>query len=143
MLRLMLSPPTLIYSFTYRETPARAFRSPRPRRPFTISVEGNIGAGKTTFLDRFSPSEDNVEVMAEPVDRWRDVKGNNLLSLMYEDPARYSLLFQTYVQLTMLQQHNKECDADKDAKIMERSLLRIDKILKMIVSDLESCKDPF
>jgi deoxyadenosine/deoxycytidine kinase len=106
-------------------------------------VEGNIGAGKTTFLDRFSPSEDNVEVMAEPVDRWRDVKGNNLLSLMYEDPARYSLLFQTYVQLTMLQQHNKECDADKDAKIMERSLLRIDKILKMIVSDLESCKDPF
>ena len=43
---------------------------------------------------------------------------------MYEDPARYSLLFQTYVQLTMLERHNQPCD--KDAKIMERSLLRID-----------------
>ena len=43
---------------------------------------------------------------------------------MYEDPTRYSLLFQTYVQLTMLERHNQPCD--KDAKIMERSLLRID-----------------
>ena len=44
--------------------------------------------------------------------------------MMYEDPTRYSLLFQTYVQLTMLERHNQPCD--KDAKIMERSLLRID-----------------
>ena len=44
--------------------------------------------------------------------------------MMYDDPTRYSLLFQTYVQLTMLERHNQPCD--KDAKIMERSLLRID-----------------
>ena len=92
---------------------------------FTVTVEGNIGAGKTTFLDRFSPAAgDDVDVLPEPVDRWRDVNGHNLLAMMYEDPARHSLLFQTYVQLTMFQQHNAECS--KQAKILERSLFRID-----------------
>ena len=55
---------------------------------------------------------------------WRNVNGHNLLAMMYDDPTRYSLLFQTYVQLTMLQRHNQPCT--KSAKIMERSLLRID-----------------
>ena len=41
---------------------------------------------------------------------------------MYRDPARYSFLFQTYVQVTMLQQHSAPCT--KPVKIMERSLLR-------------------
>jgi len=100
------------------------FHENRSRKAFTVAVEGNIGSGKTTFLNRFCPETDNVDVLAEPVDRWRNVRGNNLLAMMYEDPTRYSLLFQTYVQLTMLERHNQPCD--KDAKIMERSLLRID-----------------
>ncbi len=104
-------------------------------------VEGNIGSGKTTFLDKFASSSSDVEVFAEPVERWRNVKGDdfflslevklsstcfvtghNLLDLMYSDPPRWSLLFQTYVQLTMLQQHTKI--THKPVKIMERSLLR-------------------
>jgi len=97
------------------------FHQNGPRKAFTVAVEGNIGSGKTTFLNRFCPEIDNVDVLAEPVDRWRNVRGNNLLAMMYEDPTRYSLLFQTYVQLTMLERHNQPCD--KDAKIMERSLL--------------------
>merc|ERR1712062_670106 len=57
-------------------------------RPFTVVVEGNIGCGKTTFLDYFSKFSDRVEVLTEPVDRWRNVNGHNLLQLMYEDPSR-------------------------------------------------------
>ena len=49
-------------------------------------------------------------------------QGTNLLQLMYEDPKRWSLMFQTYVQLTMLQQHTKT--SAKPIHIMERSLLR-------------------
>jgi len=49
-------------------------------------------------------------------------KGHNLLDLMYSDPSRWSLLFQTYVQLTMLQNHCAK--TDKPIKLMERSLLR-------------------
>ena len=98
----------------------RSFHENRIRRAFTVAVEGNTGSGKTTFLNWFRPETDNVDVLAEPVDRWRNVSGTNLLAMMYLDPTRYSLLFQTYVQLTSLERHNQP--SDKDAKIMERSL---------------------
>jgi len=100
------------------------------KQPYTIVVEGNIGSGKTTFLSPFmvnnsdpsSPLSELVEVYEEPVAKWRNLKGTNLLHLMYEDPKRWSLMFQTYVQLTMLQQHTQI--STKPIHIMERSLAR-------------------
>ena len=88
-------------------------------RPLTILIEGNIGSGKSTFLKHFERFE-NVKVIAEPVHKWRDLKGDNLLQKMYEDPERWSFVFQTYVQLTMLEQHTDRCE--EEVKIMERSL---------------------
>ena len=46
--------------------------------PFTICIEGNIGSGKTTFLNHFQ-SFNNATILQEPVDLWRDVAGVNLL----------------------------------------------------------------
>lgn len=40
--------------------------------------------------------------------------------LMYKDPARWAMPFQTYVTLTMLQTHTAL--TDKRVKLMERSL---------------------
>ena len=54
-------------------------------------------------------------------------QGHNLLQKLYEDPKRWAFLFQTYIQLTMLQEHNKPCSAP--VKIMERSLLRRDPVI--------------
>ena len=76
-------------------------------RPFTVVVEGNIGSGKTTFLQHFNKFNEDVEILAEPVDKWRNANGHNLLQMMYQDPHRWSLAFQTYVQLTMVQNHTK------------------------------------
>ena len=101
-------------------------------RPYTIVVEGNIGSGKTTFLEPFlepankegrSPLIDLVEIVPEPVSKWRNLHGTNLLHLMYEDPKRWSLMFQTYVHLTMIQQHMSANVNNKPVQIMERSLL--------------------
>ncbi|EFN80204.1 deoxynucleoside kinase isoform X2 [Harpegnathos saltator] len=89
------------------------------KRPFTVCIEGNIGSGKTTFLSYFKKF-DNVTVLEEPVELWRDVSGTNLLELMYKDPTRYAYLFQSYVQLTMLQLHT--CMTPSPFKIMERSV---------------------
>ena len=36
----------------------------------------------------FSRFEKRVEVLTEPVDRWRNANGHNLLELMYKDPER-------------------------------------------------------
>lgn len=51
--------------------------SPR-KYPFTVFIEGNIGAGKTTFLNHFKKYED-VCLFTEPVEKWRDLRGHNLL----------------------------------------------------------------
>lgn len=89
------------------------------KRPFTVCIEGNIGSGKTTFLSHFK-KYDNTTVLEEPVELWRDVGGTNLLELMYRDPLRYAFLFQSYVQLTMLQLHTYKTPFPY--KIMERSV---------------------
>ena len=39
---------------------------------------------------------------------------------MYDDPSRWSLAFQSYVQLTMMQLHTKKCS--RPIKMMERSI---------------------
>lgn len=46
--------------------------------PFTICIEGNIGSGKTTFLNHFQ-NFNNATILQEPVDLWRNVAGVNLL----------------------------------------------------------------
>ncbi|KAK8749239.1 hypothetical protein OTU49_015748 [Cherax quadricarinatus] len=51
-----------------------------PKAKFTVCVEGNIGSGKSTLLEHFSKFDD-VEVLQEPVEKWRDVRGCNLLIL--------------------------------------------------------------
>lgn len=48
-------------------------------QPFTVLIEGNIGSGKTTFLNHFQQFQDRVCLITEPVEKWRNVRGVNLL----------------------------------------------------------------
>ena len=57
-------------------------------RPFTVLVEGNIGSGKSTYLQHFSRLSKDVDILTEPVDKWRDLNSHNLLHMMYQDPNR-------------------------------------------------------
>ena len=92
------------------------------KHPYTIVIEGNIGSGKTTFLEHFLKNHASKQIIGEPVEKWQNCQGHNLLKLMYEDPVKWGMLFQTYVQLTMAQEHTSP--TDKEVRIMERSLLR-------------------
>uniref|UniRef100_K1Q5R8 Thymidine kinase 2, mitochondrial n=1 Tax=Magallana gigas TaxID=29159 RepID=K1Q5R8_MAGGI len=44
-------------------------------------------------------------MVPEPVHKWKDVDGYNTLDMMYKDASRWSLAFQSYVQLTMAEGH--------------------------------------
>ena len=88
-------------------------------RPFTVIVEGNIGSGKSTFLDHYRNLSD-FAVFQEPVDKCRDLDGHNLSELVYTDPKRHSYTFQSFVQLTMAQLHAAK--TNKRIKMIERSL---------------------
>uniref|UniRef100_A0A023FTN1 Putative mitochondrial thymidine kinase 2/deoxyguanosine kinase n=1 Tax=Amblyomma parvum TaxID=251391 RepID=A0A023FTN1_AMBPA len=94
-------------------------KAARKGRTVKVAVEGNIGSGKTTFLEGCKQFLD-TSVLIEPVNIWRDMQGHNLLELMYKDPKRWSLAFQTYVQLTMMQLHLETVQTP--VKLMERSL---------------------
>ncbi|XP_062591702.1 thymidine kinase 2, mitochondrial-like [Saccostrea cucullata] len=87
----------------------------------TIVVEGNIGSGKSTFLQYFKNFSDKIEVIPEPVQKWKDVDGYNTLDMMYKDASRWSLAFQSYVQLTMAEGH-KHRTKHTSIKMMERSI---------------------
>ena len=53
-----------------------------------IYIEGNIGTGKTTFLNEILKEEFSFPVITEPVEEWMnltDEKGIDLLSNFYED----------------------------------------------------------
>ncbi|XP_033956283.1 thymidine kinase 2, mitochondrial [Pseudochaenichthys georgianus] len=84
-----------------------------------ICIEGNIASGKTTCLEYFSKTS-NIEVLTEPVSKWRNVRGHNPLGLMYQDPERWGLTLQTYVQLSMLDRHLSTISAP--VRMMERSI---------------------
>ncbi|XP_025914165.1 thymidine kinase 2, mitochondrial isoform X2 [Apteryx rowi] len=85
----------------------------------TICIEGNIASGKTTCLDYFAQTT-SIEVLTEPVSKWRNVRGHNILGLMYQDASRWGITLQTYIQLTMLEQHTRPMISS--VRMMERSI---------------------
>lgn len=62
-----------------RSIPTTTIKIKKRTKPFTVLVEGNVGAGKTTFLDYFARNEQYCSIFPEPVVKWRDYNGINLL----------------------------------------------------------------
>jgi deoxyadenosine/deoxycytidine kinase len=70
-----------------------------------FSVEGNIGAGKTTFLERLGQVWPEATIVFEPVGTWMTIKekdGTSLLDHFYADKKRWSYTFQTAAFLTRI-----------------------------------------
>jgi deoxyadenosine/deoxycytidine kinase len=95
----------------------------------TLCVEGNISAGKSTFL-RFIKDDcvelrDVLEVVPEPVDKWQAVGGaggSNVLAQFYADPARYAYTFQNYVFVTRMMQERDSSTGPAPMRLLERSV---------------------
>lgn len=81
-----------------------------------ITVEGNIGVGKTTFLKQLE-GVPNIKVMYEPVDDWLKFKGDDGISLFemfYNDRKRYSFTFQMMALQTRFENLVKICNEYKN-----------------------------
>jgi deoxynucleoside kinase len=90
--------------------------------PYNIYIEGNIASGKSTLIEYLkSKLGDKIEFYLEPIDKWKDCKGVNLLELMYQDPKQYSFLLQSFIQSTMFEIQIK--NSEFPIKLTERSLL--------------------
>lgn len=63
-----------------------------------ITVEGIIGAGKSTLVETLRGA--GYVVAPEPVDQWR-VGDHDLLKVFYANPRKYAYLFQMHVLNTL------------------------------------------
>jgi len=107
------------------------------RRIHFFFVEGVIGAGKSTFLNRVVPllynrGIRNVVIVPEPLHLWTNVDGMNLLQLFYENQRRWAFTFQVHAMSTRItvvreaiQRHIDEITDDNNDDIVvvcERSV---------------------
>jgi deoxyadenosine/deoxycytidine kinase len=98
--------------------------------PVIISLEGNIGAGKSTFLECFEKhlGKDSKWIfLKEPVHIWETIKDNNgktVLANFYEDPLKYAFAFQVMAYTTRYQELKRIIKENPDCEgiICERSL---------------------
>lgn len=68
-----------------------------------LMIEGNIGAGKSTFLKILKKHLD-VDIIFEPTDKWQNLDDqNNLLNLFYKDTKRWAYTFQSYAFISRIQ----------------------------------------
>ncbi len=87
-----------------------------------IIVEGNIGAGKSTFLRLIKELLD-VQVVYEPHEQWQNVQGENLLDAFYTDTNRWAYTFQSYAFITrIMAQEAADKQSEKLLHILERSV---------------------
>lgn len=87
-------------------------------------VEGNIGAGKSTFLKMLKEYL-NVQIVLEPHEQWQRVGGedHNLLQKFYKDPARWAYTFQSYAFVSRIMSQYMHAQKNPFAiQVLERSV---------------------
>ena len=76
--------------------------------PTIISIEGNIGTGKSTLVQMLKETYknySNVIFLQEPVDMWNTIKDNNgetILSKFYADQEKYAFSFQMMAYISRI-----------------------------------------
>lgn len=90
-----------------------------------LSVEGNIGAGKTSILRqieaRLPPA---VKILLEPVGSFQDYQGSNPLKQFYENPSKYAFFTQSHIIDAQYKQFYEQIQLQQPISLLvtERSL---------------------
>ena len=111
-----------------KQTPLPEPPEPEAKPTRIISLDGNIGVGKTTLIEHIRKRFPDIVIVPEPVDMWtqlKDEKGRNLLELFYKDKQRWSFSFQQAAMLSRLLLLQKAVEDAKPGQIIlsERSVL--------------------
>ena len=117
-------------------------------KPFIISIEGNIGTGKSTFLENLESNinKSNPDVcnsilfLKEPDDIWESIKdesGHTILEKFYKDQRRYAFTFQVMAYISRLSMLKRAIKENPQCKviIIERSLIADKNIFMQMLYD--------
>ena len=112
-------------------------------RPKILSIEGNIGAGKTTIVEnlqkRFANNKEIV-FLREPVDVWDTIRDKNevtILEKFYNDTNKYAFCFQVMAFATRSVNVKNAIKNNPECKyiICERSLEADNNIFAKMLKD--------
>jgi deoxyadenosine/deoxycytidine kinase len=98
-----------------------------------ICVEGNIGSGKSTLVDKLKQKYSNREdvcFLQEPVEQWLQIKdkdGINILEKYYKDQHTYAFPFQMMAYISRLSILKKAIENPKYKYIITERCLFTDK----------------
>ena len=98
-----------------------------------ISIDGNIGSGKSTFIEKLKYYYSNTKncngkkicFLQEPVSIWNTIKdsdGKTILECFYGDPEKYSFAFQMMAYISRLSLIKEALEKSYDVIITERSV---------------------
>ena len=116
--------------------------------PVIVSVEGNIGSGKSTFIRQLQtytnthtqPQAYSITFIQEPVDEWekiRDSSGESILEKFYKNQAEYGFSFQIMAYITRLRKLVDAIESNPDGIFICERSLETDKYVfaKMLYDD--------
>ena len=95
----------------------------RLKTKFIFSIEGNIGAGKTTIIHHLQRLYKDVLLVEEPVKEWQNLEGENILKKKNEDMLRWGYSFEAYVLITKMNELTKVAYSDTKIILIERCML--------------------
>ncbi len=95
----------------------------KKQSPHYFIIEGNIGAGKSTFL-QFVANDLPIKPIFEPHHKWQNVGGKyNLLEKFYKDTPRWAYTFQSYAFITrVMAQQEVATQFPTSIQVLERSV---------------------
>lgn len=86
-------------------------------------LEGNIGVGKSTFLNKIKENIPKLEVLTEPVNNWANqIFGQSLLENFYKDSSRWAYTLENLAMLHRVKDHIEIQKKNNPNILMERSI---------------------
>ena len=111
--------------------------------PIYISIDGNIGSGKSTRYEELKEhfkNDSDIGFLPEPVSEWVDIKdreGVNIIENLYKDTKKYAFRFQMMAYISRLALFRKEVRENKYKIIISERSTYTDKNIfaKMLYDD--------
>ena len=112
-----------------------------------ISVQGNIGSGKSTLvanLKKMIGGNQRICYLQEPVDEWKDIRdsdGKSILELFYTNQEGYAFQFQMMAYISRLALLKRALEENYDVIVTERSLATDKNVFCKMLYDSKKIKD--
>ena len=108
-----------------------------------IVVQGHIGSGKSTFVDKLKTrygARKDICFLQEPVNEWltiKDKNGVNILENYYKDQPKYAFMFQMMAYISRLAMLKRAIESNEYEYIITERCLNTDRnvFCKMLYDD--------